>query len=216
MQERGPSSDKEFRRMLEETKKEVREIKAVEAQMRWNMTREEKKGKILEEKAVTSEIRDWRWRQSDEMKALVEQKAHETKALELQDSKEYQGFKREHKVLIKDEECKTIQEVYLQDMENAAWRAENAKEAALREKELNDDRFEDVQSLRETRNSLRLQEKVEADENRTQDQQLEMTNLARELAREKDALLQSLEYTRACQRAPVRSGGARHLGRSLH
>jgi len=205
----------EFRRMLEETKKEVREIKAVEAQMRWNMTREDKKEKRLEEISLTHELRDWRWRQSDEMKAHVEQKAYETKMIELQESKEYQDFKREHKLLAKEEDFMIIQEEYLRHVEAATQRAEDAKVGALREKEMNIDRFEDYQELREVRQSVRLQEKAELDENRTMEQQLEMANAAKELAREKDLLLQSLEHTRACQRAPVRAGGFLHLGRAL-
>merc|ERR1719242_2544383 len=63
-----PQTVQEFQRMLEETKKEVREIRAIEAQMRWNLAREESRERAQEEEAVITDIRDWRWRQSEEMK----------------------------------------------------------------------------------------------------------------------------------------------------
>merc|ERR1740117_1653054 len=54
-----PSTIQEWRKMLEETKKEVREIKAIESSLKWNMQREDKKEKFSEAKATVEEMRDW-------------------------------------------------------------------------------------------------------------------------------------------------------------
>lgn len=208
----------EFRRMLEETKKEVREIRAMEAQMKWNMSREEKKDKVSEEKETEDEIRDWRWRQADEMKEFVEEREQEMKVSALQESREFQEFKRERKVEAKVEEQRYLAEVYEQDLENAALRAEMAREQADRDHEVTADRLETQQHLKEVKTHDKLRAKAEADENRALEQSLEMANLARELAREKEQLLESLELTRAATRVtPGRNSGpgrSSALGRS--
>lgn len=206
-----PQTVQEFQRMLEETKKEVREIRAIEAQMRWNMVREENKEKVLEEEAIVNEIRDWRWKQSDDMKAYVAEKAQQAKVVELEESKQFQEFKREAKAHVKEEDLKHMQEEYQQDMENAAWRAELVKEEEEREKELASGRVEDIQFIRETKAVQKERAKVEVEENRALEQSLEMAHMARELAKEKDQLLQSLQYVRSCQKtAPL--GGSRGSG----
>lgn len=195
--------------MLEETKKEVREIRSIEAQMKWNMAREEQKNKATEENDADEEIRDWRWKQSDEMKEFVETKAQEVKVVELHESKDFQEFKREVKVHVKQEELQYIAEVYEQDVENAAWRAEFARAVVEQDKEVIIDRVEDVQHIKEVEAQHKLQQKAEEEDARALEQSMEMANLARKLAREKEQLLQSLELTRHAQRAPVAGRGSR-------
>jgi len=192
--------------MLEETKKEVREIRAIEAQMRWNMAREEVREKAQKEAAALDDIRDWRWKQSDEMKQYVAEKAHRTKVEELQVSKSYQEFKREVKALVKEEDLRIIQEEYQEDISNAQWRAEIEKERQTKEKEIVVGHAEDFQFLRDARMQQKCQEKVEEDERRALEQSLEMANMAKELAKEKEKLLQSLQYVRSCQKPSVCTG----------
>lgn len=187
--------------MLEDTKREVREIRAAEAQARWNLTRDEKKERVYEEKTETEEIRDWRWKQSDEMKVFVDEQDHEIRTVELKESKDFQEFKREYKKDIKEEEQKFIHEVYVDDTDHAAWRAELAREASRRERELVVEKVEEVQETRELRQGRQQQEQAIQEQERALEQSLEISNLARQLALEKEQLLQTLEYTRGCQRA---------------
>lgn len=204
----APQTMQEFRKMLEETKKEVRDIRAIEAQMRWNMTREEKKSKVVEAVAEESEIRDWRWQQADEMKAYVEEKDQIIMENELLERKDFVEFKREAKAQVKEEEREYVEERYQQDVENAAWRAELAKEVIDRDKQVAVDRQEDVQVIRDKRAEQRVQEKLEVEDQRQLEQSLEMAKMARELAREKEELLRSLEYVRSCQKPAPLSGGS--------
>merc|ERR550537_843955 len=101
-----PESIQEWRKMLEETKREVREIKAIENSLKWNMAREEKKERLTEAKAQVDEMRDWRWRQSDDMKAYKAALAKDAKVTELKESKSFQEFKRETKAQFREEEKK--------------------------------------------------------------------------------------------------------------
>jgi len=207
-------SIQEWRRMLEETKKEVREIKAIESQMRWNLQREEKKQRVEEEKEEVQEIRDWRWRENDQMKAFVAEKAQEVRVQELAAAKQFQEFKREAKAVVKEEEQKVITEEYLKDLEISQWRAEQARIAREQQKEEVIGRIEGHLELKDIKQQKKNEEKMEDYENRVFEQNLEMANLQREIQREKEAMLQSLELTRQAQRVPVRDG-RRQGGRRL-
>jgi len=200
--------------MLEETKKEVREIKAIESQMRWNLQREEKKQRVEEEKEEVQEIRDWRWRENDQMKAFVAEKAQEVRVQELAAAKQFQEFKREAKAVVKEEEQKVITEEYLKDLEISQWRAEQARIAREQQKEEVIGRIEGHLELKDIKQQKKNEEKMEDYENRVFEQNLEMANLQREIQREKEAMLQSLELTRQAQRVPVRDG-RRQGGRRL-
>lgn len=191
--------------MLEETKREVREIKAIESQLKWNMQREEKKERIVETKATVDEIRDWRWKQNEEMKAIKAAKAQMTKSMELKESKAFQEFKREVKVSTKDEARKQITEEYLKDRQDAQWRSDVSKLVFERERELIAERGDSYLEIRELRQVQKVQERVQEDENRAIEQSLEMAAIAKEIAKEKEQLLQSLEFSRAAQSAPHRS-----------
>eukprot|EP00929_Paragymnodinium_shiwhaense_P070987 TRINITY_DN36064_c0_g1_i1.p1 TRINITY_DN36064_c0_g1~~TRINITY_DN36064_c0_g1_i1.p1 ORF type:complete len:849 (-),score=161.20 TRINITY_DN36064_c0_g1_i1:79-2625(-) len=203
-----PSSVEEFRKMLEETKKEVREIRAMESQMKWNIMREEKADKVLEKREAEDEIRDWRWQQRVEMKTLIEEKAAQQQRVDLQESKSFQEFKREAKVEAAQEEKRIIQEEYVQDTENATWRAEIARASLEREKEVVVERQEQIVENRNIREAVKQEEKVQVENERALEQQLEMQRLAKELERERAQLMQSLEYTRSCHQRNTRSSAA--------
>lgn len=200
-----PETIQEWRKMLEETKREVREIKAIESGLKWNMTREDKKERLIETKASVEDTRDWRWRQSEEMKAYKASKLQETKTVELKESKSFQEFKRETKGVTKDEERKRVTEEYLQDREYAQWRAELSKAVQEREKDVTYGRHEDLLEIREIKNLQKEQERFETDESRAIEQTLEMAAIAREIAKEKEELLQTLELSRAATQAAPRS-----------
>lgn len=197
----------EFKRMVEETKKEVREIRALERQMKWNLQREEHKEVVLDKKSEEEDIRDWRWKQTEEMKAYAEEKAQEDRAVTLEESKAFQEFKRERKVETKVEDLRYIQEVYHQDLDHAEHRVEMAREQAEREQTVIADRLESRMHLKEQKMQELQLARAKADEQRMMEQTLEMQAVAEQLAREKAALLQSLELTKAATRVAIRSGG---------
>lgn len=198
--------------MIDDTKKEVREIRSLETQMRWNMAREEAKQVEGEEKEKENEIRDWRLRQSDEMKEHIAEREHAIKVEELEESRDYQQFKREYKAVTKDAEQQAITEEYLQDMENASWRADLARMEMERERDLVVEKVDGVKELQEIKKQEKIAVKMQEEEERQFEQNLEMERMAKELAREREQLLASLQLTRAAQRAPVgtsrTSGGA--------
>jgi len=144
---------------------------------------------------------DWRWKQSDEMKEFVDAKEHEQKIEDLEESKDFQEFKREVKLVAKEEEKRLISEEYLEDVDAAAWRMELAQALHEREKDFVAEKFDSLQEVKEIEVNQRLQEKVEKEEDRTIEQNLEMQNIAKQLQKEKEELLASLQYCRSRQGA---------------
>lgn len=194
-------SVQEFRRMLDQTKKEVREMRAVESTMRWDMEREEKHEVVHEQLEAENEIRDWRWRQNDEMREYVEEITQVVKVAELEESKTFQEFKREVKVKAKDEDIKFNHELYVTDTDAAQQRTEAAMALHEQDKELVRDRHENTVEVRQIYDAQKQQTKAEEANERVFEQNLEMNKLAKELEREREQLLQSLEYARSCRKS---------------
>lgn len=187
--------------MLEETKKEVREIKSVEATMKWDMQREDQREELLEARDREDEIRIWRWKQNEGLKAIVEERKQQEMQVDLEESKGFQEFKREHKAHLSEQEKRYVHEVYVQDKEDASWRVEVAQAAQEREKFVVVERVEDVQEQRALREALTAQAKTEEEAERVHQQTLEMAKMISDLQREKNKVLQSLAYTRSAARA---------------
>jgi len=197
----GLPSVNDLRRMIEETKREVRDIRSVETRTKWQMTREERREQIHTSMSTAAEIRDWRFKQAEGMKSYTAAKAQESKTVQLKESKDFIGFKKEVKKITKEDEIRYQKEVYLEGEELANWEAERAREAAEQDQALVKAKVENVEFLREEREFTRRIEKEVQDEERVTEQTLQMASLARELALEKEKLLQSLEYQTSCQRA---------------
>ncbi|CAJ1410398.1 unnamed protein product [Effrenium voratum] len=179
-------SVEELKRMIEETKKEVREIRAVESKTRWQMSREERRDKLAETIASQSELREWRWKQAEGMKSVAVQKAQEAKAVELKESKEFVEFKREIKSRSKEEDLNYHQEVYEDHKKESSWNVEKAQEIFKQEQALVREKVENVVHLREEKRQQVEQQKAEGTQERELQEHLEVAHLAKQLAAEKD------------------------------
>jgi len=197
-------SVEELKRMIAETKKEVREIRAVESKTKWQVNREERKDKLAQTIATQSELREWRWKQAEGMKALAVQRAQEAKVNDLQESKDFLKFKREAKLRTKEEELQLQTEVYHDRKKDSAWNVARAQEAVEQEQALVREKVDHVQHLREEKKQRVEQEKVSTAQERALQEHLDVAHLARQLAAEKERLLENLQFSRSCLQAPLR------------
>lgn len=205
-----PPSVQEWRRMIEETKKEVREIRSMEAKMKWDLKRSELQRKADEAKATEDDIREWRAKDAEDMKAFVEEKERDFRNTVLMESKEFQEFKRERKALEREEDLRVIDEEYDKNIENAAWRADLMKAAMEKDKALLKERAEDLNEIKDIKNLQKLQDQAVVEEERQSEKITEMLRMERELAKEKERLLASLEFTRSCQNTAAGSKNRMH------
>lgn len=196
--------------MIEETKKEVREIRSMEAKMKWDLKRSELQRTADEAKATEDDIREWRAKDAEDMKALVEEKERDFRTTVLMESKEFQEFKRERKALEREEDLRVIDEEYDKNIENAAWRADLMKAAMEKDKALLKERAEDLNEIKDIKNLQKLQDQAIVEEERQSEKITEMLRMERELAKEKERLLASLEFTRSCQNTATGSKNRMH------
>lgn len=179
------------------------------------MVREEKKEAIEEKKEAEREIREWRWQQKDEMDEYVEAKHKDQLYNDLLASREFQEWKRECRQIDKDATLAYIQESYQNSQEFSQWQAELARSIQEEKKSMVQEHYERYDMERERRAQEKALEQAEEVQERTLARQLEMDHASKELAREKEALLRSLEFTRARQTAPIHVGGNKSTSRLL-
>lgn len=197
----------DWQRMLETTKREVREIRALESQVKWKMFRDEKRQLQQDEQNVDKDLMEWRWGEQDTMRTYLEQRQQRLKLQELAESKDYQEFKRLRKAGEREQEKKWIEELYHEDTEAAAWEAELAKAIQEEKKLAVQDHFEQYEHLKNYKATLRQQEQQEEDESRALDRASEMDYRQKALVKQKEELLQSLEFARSCQGQPISTSG---------
>lgn len=172
--------------------------------MKWNMQREEKQEKVAKKKDEEEEIMEWRAMESTEMSQYLAEKQHDINLVELQESKEFQEFKRECKAAVKEESLKSIEEQYINHKENSLWNVDLAKAVNEQTKEIIADRLDNRKEIQEIEKRRREQSKIEQEEDRVMQMNVEMQNMAKQLQLEKEALLQSLEHVRQSQvKAPL-------------
>jgi len=198
------------KQMLEQVRREAREIKAQEAQMKWNMKREEERQKKTEKKDDAQEMLEWRRQQQDEMLALQAQRKKATQCAELQERRDYQEHKRDQKAMHKEEELQRVTEEYLETKENAEYRVEMHKMMmAERPKPGIEANLENFRALAEYNQAEQQREDQERADQRMAAEQAALEHKMMQARRERDLALQSLEITRSGQATEVPSG--RHL-----
>merc|ERR1711937_1021484 len=147
----------------------------------------------------------------DEMKEYVLSLEKDRLYRELGENREFQEWKRECKQVEKIEDLKYIQEVYRDHQEFAQWQTELQKSIQEEKKAIIVEHFEMFDEEKERRANEKLILKSEEADKRNLQRQIEMDHQQRELAKEKEALLRSLELTRARQSVPV--GGSKSTSR---
>ncbi|CAL1146563.1 unnamed protein product [Cladocopium goreaui] len=207
-------SVEELKRMIAETKKEVLGsaawgcAKSVPRGPEITVTTpeniQERKDKLAQTIATQSELREWRWKQAEGMKALAVQRAQEAKVNDLQESKDFLKFKREAKLRTKEEELQLQTEVYHDRKKDSAWNVARAQEAVEQEQALVREKVDHVQHLREEKKQRVEQEKVSTAQEHALQEHLDVAHLARQLAAEKERLLENLQFSRSCLQAPLR------------
>jgi len=195
----------DMKRKLEQVRREAREIKSLESQLRWDMQREEKRKVKEDKKEAEKEIMEWREDEAVGMKEYVVEKAKEQKVQDLQESKNFQEFKREVKEIKHEEELQRIREQLGEDMENSQWHAELSKAIAAERQEVAIENLDNIQDLREIRLMDKMKEQAQLEEERAFEMEAAMALEVQQMCAEKEELLKSLQHLRVRQQAPLKS-----------
>jgi len=183
---------------LERLKKEAREARAEDAAIKWSMKREEDKEKRKEKKTDQAEIMQWRQNENRKMKELAAEKKQVQKVLELQESREFEDFKREKKAEHKATKIHENEDAYLETKDASEWAAERKKAFPPEDRAfIIDQNLEKYQLFAEyaiNQQALERQDTVEAEALR---EQQEMDYLISKARQEREQAIQSLEFFRA-------------------
>eukprot|EP00933_Yihiella_yeosuensis_P023308 TRINITY_DN18151_c2_g1_i1.p1 TRINITY_DN18151_c2_g1~~TRINITY_DN18151_c2_g1_i1.p1 ORF type:complete len:786 (+),score=181.57 TRINITY_DN18151_c2_g1_i1:67-2424(+) len=188
---------------IEQEKKEVQQIKAIQSQLKWDIEREEKRQTAEERSEEARKIMEWREAQEKGMREYVEEKTREQRVQELLENKDFQVFKREWKQAMRNEEIERIKEQLAEDLDNAHWKVELQKAIAIDRQAQLQDRLDESEELRQIKQDERVREKAQQEEERTHELALEFVHQANQVASEKEELLRSLSLLRAAQKAPA-------------
>jgi len=200
-----PDEAEEYHRQLEQTRKEVRDIRALEMQVKWDMDREERREVETAKKEADVEIMQWREEQAALMRESMEEQTRIQKVEDLEASKEFQIFKREKKQAAREEELQMIKEQLQADIEFSQFQADIAKMAVVDKHALVIETLETIQDQREMRAAEVLREKQQSEQDRAIEQRATFNLEANKLAAEKEELLRSLQLMRQRQKVPVAS-----------
>eukprot|EP00930_Biecheleria_cincta_P095557 TRINITY_DN87506_c0_g1_i1.p1 TRINITY_DN87506_c0_g1~~TRINITY_DN87506_c0_g1_i1.p1 ORF type:complete len:792 (+),score=168.06 TRINITY_DN87506_c0_g1_i1:121-2496(+) len=204
----SPEDYASMRMKLEQEKKEIKQMRALESTLKWNMDREERRQTAEERQEEARQIMEWRESQATAMKEYVEDQSREQRVQDLLESKEYQHFKREWKQAVRLEEIEHIKEQLEKDMDNAHWQVELQKAIAIDRQLALQEKLEAAEELRELKEKERVREKASQENERAHELALDFAFQANQISAEKEELLRNLQFMRQQQRQPTRSGGS--------
>mmetsp|Transcript_36208 Transcript_36208/g.63798 ORF Transcript_36208/g.63798 Transcript_36208/m.63798 type:complete len:708 (+) Transcript_36208:116-2239(+) len=202
----GYSSQEELTRKLDQMRREAREMKSKEAQIKWSMKREEEKLRKSEAKEAVKDHLTLQQTFSKGIQEYAKERSSAGKNQLLRESRDFQEFKRSAKVIDREVDQRWIKEEYSATKENSEYVTELARTVPLEE-----------QRVKVEENLERY--RVFAEHNLEEQQRNKIDYTAAELARqgaeldlqllqakqEHDAALQSLEYIRNSQQVPPRN-----------
>jgi|Transcript_82994 hypothetical protein len=133
---KGPRSNvgiEDWRQRLEKMQKEAREMRAMEAKMKWDMKREEDKTRKNTQLEDARDLADWRQQQENDIAEFVSNRNRKQKETELGESRDYQEFKRFDHNRQKEDELKEQIEDYTETKLNSEWEVELKRTVPLEE-----------------------------------------------------------------------------------
>lgn len=179
-------------------------MKAMEAQLIWQMKRDEDKQRKTEQKQDDNDMMRWRQDRKQGLKEYAENRALTDKRTCLRDSYDFQEFKREAHVHQHQEELLDFKDEYEKTKEESDWQVELKRALPLEEQRLVvDQNLERYELLATYATQEAACEKMSIKETRQLNENLEFGNQLREARKERDEALKSLEYFRTQERAVV-------------
>jgi len=197
---------------LERLRREAREMKSAEAQVKFNMRREEQKQKKLEKDREAQELLEWRNQSRGEALAYSDYTKRQQRAMELEDRQNFHEYKRVVREVRQAELAQEINEEYLSSKESSEYRVEMQRiEQSEERRELLEARKESLLTLSEAKADEKAREDHEEQERRDAADQAEMEHQLMLAQRERDEALQNLECVRGV-RDPLPDESSFNLG----
>jgi len=195
----------DMQRQMDQTKKEVKQLRSMESRFRCDMQREETRQQKDEKRQTEQHIMEMRQEQSEGMKDYVREKAKGTQVRELAENKSFQEFKRDWKEEVRVDEIHRAKVDYHESSEQARWQEEFQYQKLAEHQVLLEEKLDGALEHRDQREMERMQELRAAEEVRQQERRLETLHQSTKLVSEKERLLKSLQLMRSCRGQPAKN-----------
>jgi len=191
-------------------RREAREMRSMDSDLKWRMKREEDKQRNNEAKEDTKDLMEWRKEQKTQQQEYGKTRAEKHKREALEESKDFQDFKHVAKQVELANELEKSKELCLVDKEYSEWMAESNNGKHREERQNTVDMHLEQYALASTYKIEEAQrEKIERKIARMEDEEAELGFAMLEARREREAAIQSLEHVKKLERTPV--NGALHI-----
>jgi hypothetical protein len=196
--------------------KEIRNLKAQQAKMKWEMERDRKKIATDDKREVTDDLREWRQQWVKELQECVRTRETAQTAALLEEDKVTAEFKRERRKVLADEEHKRVQDELQEDTAWSLWEENRLQELdASQHLHLKDER-ELVQEERKIRSDAEARAREEEEYTREQERIREMNYSIKLADDEAKALEASLSLTRSAFERHELAKEARSASPAMH
>lgn len=194
----------DWRARLEQVKRETREMKAMEAQLKWGMKRDEEKARKVEKVHDKKDLMQWRQDQQRDALDYASAKKRETKLIELQESRDFQETKRAVKQAEKEEQLALAKEQHIETVEHSEWHIELKKVTdAERQRLVIEEHLERYQHFAEHNLEEQQREKQEQRASAQESEEQEMKFMMQKAMADRDKALASLDHFRSTQTIAV-------------
>ncbi|KAF4709459.1 hypothetical protein FOZ62_000030, partial [Perkinsus olseni] len=190
-QARGKEEDS-WRKTLDEARREIRELKALESRILWNMRREERLTKKKIESEAQKDITEWRRKHEASLREGIEEYRKSVQQRELKENLESVQFKRERKLRAKQAELQQVAENYDAQWEKSIQWESLEKERLMAEVAFKADQRQDRAETRQLEKVKKVEAAMEERSERSWDRAAAMEFEKRQLLAEKNRRLKVL------------------------
>ncbi|KAF4752387.1 hypothetical protein FOZ62_021470, partial [Perkinsus olseni] len=205
-QARGKEKDS-WRKTLDEARREIRELKALESRILWNMRREERLTKKKIESEVQKDITEWRRKHEASLREGIEEYRKSVQQRELKENLESVQFKRERKLRAKQAELQQVAENHDAQREKSIQWESLEKERLMAEVAFKADQRQDRAETRQLEKVKKMEAAMEERSERSWDRAAAMEFEKRQLLAEKNRRLKVLLGLPVKQRRRLRKFG---------
>lgn len=200
----GPRSNvgiEDWQQKLEQMRREAREMKAMEGQLKWAMKRDEDKLIKRETEKDAKDVMQWRQEQVTDLAECAADRERQEKNGYLEESRMFQEFKRDAKSREFKRDAERVKQEYIEKKENSEFVIDLKRSQPIEERkqiiDANLERYTLV-SMHNIEESQR--EQIEMKMAREDEEEMSLGLEMMEARRERDEALKSLELFRAQQR----------------
>jgi hypothetical protein len=184
--------------------KEAREMKAMEAQLKWSMKRDEDKMRKDITKQDARDLATWRREREESIAEYAKKRQREDKVTQLDESREYQEFKRSVQAEVKEVEIQEHKIDYEETRATSEWEVDLKRTVPLEEErvriEANLAKYHDLGTYKLQKDR---QEKLEENFARDLEENTVMNLQLQQAKEERDEALKSLDYFRTQQNRSI-------------